>query len=262
MKKILCPTDFSDTALNAIAYASKLAQITGSSVTLFNIQSMFEVVDELKISTTLELQSQEVTHAFKVPCDYVTQKSARILSNAISEKANGFDLIVMGSNGPDDLYQFFWGSNTYNVIQKSEVPVLIIPSNAQYTEIRSVTYAYDYLRERHLPLGQVATFCKAVKCGLKVLEVMEPASSKGANEDLKQMQAILGRMFNEVIPLTYETIRSDEVARSIDNYMQTNSDDILALCITHGNLLQKIFHKSVVKQISTVCNYPVLVCNG
>lgn len=262
MKKILCPTDFSDTALNAIAYASKLAQITGSTVTLFNIQSMFEPVDEVKISTTLELQSQEVTNAFKVPCDYVVQKSARILSKAISEGAKGFDLIVMGSNGPDDLYQLFWGSNTYNVIQKSEIPVLIIPSNTQYSEIRSITYAYDYLKERQLPFSQIATFSKAVKCDVRILEVMEPVFSKDADEDLKEMQRILGRMFGEFIPLTYETIRSDEVARSIDNYMQKNSSDMLALCSTHGNLIQRLYHKSVVKQISAVCNYPVLVCNG
>jgi hypothetical protein len=42
MKKILCPTDFSETAHNAIAYAAKLAKATNCELTLLNVQSMFD----------------------------------------------------------------------------------------------------------------------------------------------------------------------------------------------------------------------------
>lgn len=42
MKKILCPTDFSEPAHNAIAYAAKLAQATNCELTLLNVQSMFD----------------------------------------------------------------------------------------------------------------------------------------------------------------------------------------------------------------------------
>lgn len=42
MKKILCPTDFSETAQNAIAYAAKLAQTTEAMLVLFNVQSIFD----------------------------------------------------------------------------------------------------------------------------------------------------------------------------------------------------------------------------
>ena len=42
MKKILCPTDFSDTAQNAVAYAAKLAQAMHADLTLLNVQSVFD----------------------------------------------------------------------------------------------------------------------------------------------------------------------------------------------------------------------------
>lgn len=43
MKDILCPTDFSPAAQNAIAYAAKLAQVVEGNVTLFHVQSVFDV---------------------------------------------------------------------------------------------------------------------------------------------------------------------------------------------------------------------------
>ena len=43
MKKILCPTDFSDTALNGIVYAAKFAHHIGATLTLFNVQSLFNI---------------------------------------------------------------------------------------------------------------------------------------------------------------------------------------------------------------------------
>ena len=42
MKKILCPTDFSGAAQNAIAYAAKLAHALDAQLTLLNVQSLFE----------------------------------------------------------------------------------------------------------------------------------------------------------------------------------------------------------------------------
>lgn len=259
MKKILCPTDFSSTAFNAIAYASKLAQITGSSLTLLNIQSAFNFNDIQKVSNDLEFQCKEVSRAFKVSCDYVVYESAIKLSNSISNSADGYDLVVMGSNGPDDLYQFFTGTNAYNVTLKTAVPILIIPDQTEYSPISSIIYAYDYLKEGTLPLTQVSTFAKALNCEIKVLEVMGPAYSKKAEEELNDMQTIITMVYSDVVSPKYETIHSEDVARGINNYMQQHDNSVLALCSVNRNIPQRIFHKSVIQNICAMCNFPIFV---
>jgi nucleotide-binding universal stress UspA family protein len=269
MKKVLCPTDFSDTAHDAIAYAAKFAHATNCELTLLNVQSMFDFTPievirgkEMTIAAVaerLETQATEVSKAFKISCYAEVESSFRKLSSIINEKAKGYDLIVMGSDGPDDLYQFFSGSNTYNAIVKSDTPVLLIPKGYVYSEIKTMVYAFDYLRERNLPLTRLVPFLKAVDCKLTVLQVMEEAYSKEAEDDLKELQFIIRNFYGDDLNYEYDTIRSNEVAQSINSYIQRSQPDALALCSVHRNLIASIFHKSIIKNISVVSNYPVYV---
>jgi nucleotide-binding universal stress UspA family protein len=269
MKNILCPTDFSETANNAIAYAAKLAQKFQGTLTLLHVQSMFDLTPVELIRGTeitiegvkqqLEAQCDEVTRAFKVSCFAEVESSFRKLSAVIRDKAANFDLIVMGSDGPDDLYQFLSGSNTYNAIVKSEVPVLIVPVGYVYSEIRSIVYAFDYLKDRNLPLAHLVPLLKSLQCRLTVLQIMEEAYSKDAEDELKEIQFILKNFYRDDIVLEYDTIHSSEIAQSINSYIQRIAPDALALCSIHHNLLGKLFHKSVIRHISTISNYPVIV---
>jgi nucleotide-binding universal stress UspA family protein len=269
MKKILCPTDFSGAANNAIAYAGKLAHATNSELTLLNVQSLFdyspiEVVSAEHSPATfvkrnLESQCDEVIRTFKIVCNAEVETGFSRLSSVIREKAQDFDLIVMGTDGADDLYEFFSGSNTYRAIEKTKTPVLVIPSGCIYSEIKSMVYSFDYLRERNLPLARLVPFVKALKCELTILEVMEEAYSKDAEEDLRELQFILKTMYSGDIDYEFDTIRSSDVASSINSYILRNQPDVLALCSVHRNIIGKLFHKSIIKNISAVCSYPVYV---
>ena len=140
MKKILCPTDFSEAADQAIAYAAKLSKKIGAELTLLNVQSVFslppsEVIKGKFLATEplsdrLEEQSYKVMDTFKIQCHSEVEPSNRGLGKTIAQRAKDFDLIVMGTNGADDYYQFFLGTNSYQVIRTSAVPVLLIPRDA------------------------------------------------------------------------------------------------------------------------------------
>jgi nucleotide-binding universal stress UspA family protein len=268
MKKILCPTDFSETANNAIVYGAKLAQATHASLTLLNVQSLFdfapvEIVEGKQATVNraiqnLEAQSLEISNAFKISCYVEVESRYQKLSTIIDEKAASFDLILMGTNGSDDIYQFFTGSNTYNVIVKTKTPLLLIPNDCVYSEIKSVIYAFDYLREGHLPVGGLRPFIKELNCNLKVLQVMEEAHSQDVDQELKDMQFILKDLYMD-LSYEFDTIRSAEIPRSINNYMLHNQADVLALCSTHRNIVGRLFHKSVIQNISSFCTYPLYI---
>jgi len=269
MKKILCPTDFSETAQNAVAYAAKLAQVTHCDLTLLNIQSIFDVtpadvfrgkgVIAATVSRQLEEQSLQISKAFKISCYAEVESGAIRLSAMIHNKAKSYDLIVMGTDGPDNLYQFFNGSNTYNAIIRSSTPLLLVPPGYVFTEIKTVVYAFDYLKERELPLTRILPIIKALNCELTVLQIMEEAYSKDAEEELKELQFIIRRFYDDSLNLRYETVRSSEIAQSINSYMLRNQPDALAICSVHRNMIQRLFHKSVIKNITAFCSYPVLV---
>ncbi len=149
MKKILCPTDFSEASLNAIGYAAKFAQQCDSELVLFNIQSIFSLPPgELltkdpptveKARHTLEAQALEVTTAFNVSCYGEVQVSDDTLSSVISNRSEEFDLIIMGTNGPEDLYQFFFGKNTIKGLLVSALAKISCFSIFRYRHGRHIT---------------------------------------------------------------------------------------------------------------------------
>jgi len=268
MKKILCPTDFSDAAFNAIAYAAKLAQSTGAELILYNVQSMTEqlvqktifgnAITFSKVSEELEEQSREIAQIFKISCYAEVEVSASTLSNSIERKAEGYDLIVIGTDGTDDLYSFFAGSNSYHVIRKSKIPVLVIPVECGYSEIRHIVYAFNYLKEQSLPMEQLAPWVNTLHSELSVLQVMEEAHSVEMENELKDLQFIISAAHADV-KLNFDTIRSSEIPQSINSYILRNDIDILALCTHHKNFIENIFHKSVIKNISGLSTYPIFV---
>ena len=268
MKQILCPTDFSSTAHNAIAYAAKLAQVLEARLVLLNVQSIFELMPQGAekenrnirfVADSLQEQSREVSKAFRISCYAEVQPASASLTTTIAEKGKEYDLIVMGTNGPDDVYQFLTGSNAYNASIKSSVPVLLVPEGCSYSEIKTVVYAFDYLRERKLPLAQLKPWVKAFGSELSVLQVMEEAYSEEAEDELKELQFISQTLYAEDIKLTFDTIRSYEIAESIHSYVLRTAPDMLALCAVRRNLLERMFHNSLIRNISTVSTYPVFI---
>jgi nucleotide-binding universal stress UspA family protein len=267
MKKILCPVDFSNAAQNAIAYAAKLSKATGSVLKLVNIQPAHAVLSEsdyeLAVSAVgvrLEELSEDVRRFLKISCETEIVQSPALLSDAIARSSSDSDMIVMGTHGIDSLLQFFRGSNTYHAIRKSQVPVMLVPEECIYSEIQKVVYAYDYLGERKLPIKQVQSFIKSLGSELIVLQVNEEAVSNEVNEEMSELQYIISEQWkDEDTSIRFDSIRSSDIAPAINSYIHRNESDVLALCTTHRNFFEEMFHKSVIKTISEIANYPVLV---
>lgn len=269
MKKILCPTDFSDAAHNAIGYAAKFAKEAGAELILFNIQSMFALSPgELlsrepktieKARKTLESQALEVTTAFSVSCHGEVKVSDESLSSMISEHGEDFDLIIMGTNGPDDLYQFFFGTNTYQVLRKSGVPLILVPDTIRYSFIKRIIFAYDYLHHGKPPMKQFTHLMKNFDAEVRFLQL----SRRPLTEDERvlrarhkmEMEYELSDDFN----ISFETMITTEYSESIQHYMLTSDSDLLVLCTHPYSVAEKLFHKSLAKKLAMDFMYPVLV---
>jgi nucleotide-binding universal stress UspA family protein len=266
MKKILCPTDHSETAQNAIVFAAKMAQKMGAGLTLLNVQSVIELTptefvrgNALRMEANQELlneEGDEISRTFKISVNAIVQPSVTSLSETIDFHSRGHDLVVMGTEGPHNLIEYFSGSKTYNAIQKTDVPVLLIPTGCMYRDITNVTYAYDYLRERTLHMEQLIPFIKAMGANLTVLEVLEEAMSKDALEELNELQLILRSKYPEVT-FNFDTLRSSEVPQAINSYVHQKQPDALAVCSIHRSFISALFHKSILKTLSVIVDVPI-----
>lgn len=262
MKKILCPTNFSDCSVNAIAYASKLAHATGSGLTLMKAESVLEPADLDAVNDNLEVQAKVVRQMFNIPCDFMIDDTMKTLSGSISDCARDYDLVVMGTDGPDGLFELFFGTNAYNASLKSDTPVLIVPEGVVFTAATSIAYAFNYLQEIDVPMGKLLDFALALQSSITVVAVVESPHSSSTNAALRDRERTLKNLYSEAVPVSFDTVRSDNPAEGIHDYMVHSQADVLAICTKDRGLAWRTFHHSVTKYITAICNYPLFIFHG
>jgi nucleotide-binding universal stress UspA family protein len=142
---ILCPTDLAERSLVALEKAVQLAHQFGAGITLLNIHAEFMNKEEremLRVSVekmkrkfaetavrAREKMQQSIheLHADDVPLTYLLREGTPDKTIASVAEEIGADLIVIATDGRDNIGDFVAGTITEHVINRSPCPVLVIP---------------------------------------------------------------------------------------------------------------------------------------
>lgn len=267
--KILCPTDLSDEANNAVGYAAKLAQKTGSTLTLLNVQVLAELTaveavygEEANVKNAeeiLERQSREISILFKIDCRSSVRSSLVSLVSTIKKEAVNYDLVVMGTDGPDTFLETISGSKTYQLASESELPVLIIPDGVGFSEIKKVLFAFDYRKNKKVPMKQVLMFAQANNAEITMLQIIEEKWSRKIENELQAAQVEISDNWPHASALKFETVYADNHDKSLKHYAESLDADVVVIGDHHRNLRERIFKKSKVRDIVTGASYPLLL---
>ncbi|OPZ60282.1 MAG: hypothetical protein BWY87_00553 [Deltaproteobacteria bacterium ADurb.Bin510] len=140
-KKILVPTDFSSSAQHAFEYAVELNKLYGARLYLVHVLQDFTDFSEFNLSPTIlpQLYAEFEENATKrlddmivnlVPepmcCDMYILHGVAYYEVTEFAKAEGIDLIVIGSRGRTGLSHLIFGSTAEKIIKRATCPVLTI----------------------------------------------------------------------------------------------------------------------------------------
>jgi nucleotide-binding universal stress UspA family protein len=141
LKKVLVPTDFSDSARHAFIYGLSFAREYGAELVLLHVVEnltvgyasdlfpvpMAEVFQEISGYAKAELAklAEEAKQKGVAVSELVAQgkPSAEIIRHAAE---NGVDMIVLGTHGKGMLDQALFGSTTERVVRRAPCPVLTV----------------------------------------------------------------------------------------------------------------------------------------
>ena len=141
-RRILCPIDFAESSLSALAYALNLAEEADAHLTLLHVIEMPPELREHPLAPNFDVDrihaaaeadarrrlrdlvpDQARTYC-TVETDVVEGRAyRRVLQRAAEEEA---DLIVMGVHGRGAVDLLVFGSTTHHVIRAAACPVLIV----------------------------------------------------------------------------------------------------------------------------------------
>ena len=278
ISKILFPTDFSETAINAFRYALWFADRCQATLDVWHfVTPEFEPIDFPVVSGELTHQKSE---AAKVVMDSFVKTGLRNVQEDhemsgipeinthveieaspknLAEKADesGMDLIIMGTQGKHNTLEKFMGSVSSATIRKSACPVLVIPPGTDVDKMHNVAYATKLSEGDSYYIWSLTKLLSAWNPNIKVVNILEesfdrePISIDDISEFFKDV--------NTTGEITFHSMIGEDHSELLERFTENNDIDLLVMYRPERNWFERIFHKSLTKEVVLDLKIPLLI---
>jgi len=276
MKKILFPTDYSETANNAFIYALNIAKKYDAMLYVLHvyqnpiissrippvvvqdtvIDSELRPFEDFKESSSFLHKILEREGASDVDMKLVLKEG--YFTDTIKEfvdEEKDIDLVVMGTNGSSSyLERAFFGSNTVSAIKNLEIPVISIPQQAKYSDLKSIVFTTLFKEKDKNALNYLVKIAERFGAKIHCLHVV--------SKDKSDISTILNSWKSDFLnkPVIFEVLDSNEnVNKTILKYVDNNKIDLMASVPRNLNFFEDLFSPSFTKTMSYEAKVPIFV---
>ncbi len=273
ISKILIPTDFSTVANNALQYAIQLAKKTNASIHLLHVNNI-PIMDasfpnEVYQTYTAEIEdfaknsfeNLENLYLNKSNLQFDKHTAYGFVNDEIQEfaKNNKIDLIVLGTTGASGIQEILIGSNAASVVAKAEIPVLVIPPTSTFTDIKKIVYASDFNEPEFPSVSRLAFFANLYEAEVNVLHIKSFADNLFDAE-----HNFFSRNKENVEVNRWKIVKLPEgesIIDSINNFVETEHPNLIVMAKHNRSFFDRLFHRSLSKQMAYHTKIPLLVLN-
>ena len=292
--RILHPTDFSDSAGDACAYALDLAVRTGAALRVLHVVHGRE---EYTTETHLDEQGQEAllirlremanAHLGALPSaarntldlSYELVES-RHAAPAIVEHVEryGIDLIVMGTHGRRGLRHLILGSVAEEVLRRASSPMLVVHRRETPGPVARIVVPIDFSDHSNAALAHAKELAELYHAALTLLFVAEehvvpffsdtgiptftlmkidPDIVAKAGEALRQLDAQTG---GSGVSTTYE-VRTGQPPNEVVGYAREHKADLIVMATRGITGVERGLIGSVTERVVRTASCPVWTLN-
>ncbi len=272
MKTILVPTDFSPLSKVAVMYAARLAVQLNAKIFLVSVVNVNSTSQTLMKWQKLEEEMLEIAQqdADRLMDEIRTQVSEElniryqsvkgfpielVLERFISE--HRIDMIVIGTKGATGLKKSLLGSNATAVIDHSSVPVLAVPGDAKFNNVKRIIYATD-LESVHEEIQTIAVYAKRLGAEISILHVL-PGDATTTIDTKKITEQLIAETKYKAI--SFHVMHNDDIAEAVEAFFEARQGDILAMFTHKLHFFEKLFGRSVTQQMAFHAEVPLLTFN-
>lgn len=277
MKRILVPTDFSPTAEKAFRFALDIAIKAKGTIILYHtyipVESTFigtektrkqyNTQSEANIVKRLQrLKKKVMEDTTEVSVSTIVGRSPLIDNILGFAEHNHVDLIVMGTQGASGLKKTIIGSVAARVIEKSDLPVLLVPAKYELEEPGQIVFATNYQKTDKQALTLVNALAKLYNARITVLHFLSVYETESEKEkernDFDTYAFSLQRMFNES-KIKFHLLETSSVIETMEMLDKKFPYDLLAMVRRKKTFLEKFFIKSFTRNMAYITTKPLLI---
>jgi len=257
MNIVIVPVDFSEISFNAARYAVKL--LTGHPEVEIILYHTFDKPDDQENRIeNLETFKAELMQNREANITILTEMGDFLTELEKLARHRQADLIVMGITGRSSLAQVFIGSNALKMAENKFCPVMIIPSNAIYSEIKNVLLTSDLKNTvSTTPSAPIKKVLKTFEAKLHIVNVNSDHYIEMSEEYAAEQQK-LRDMFTEFNPEFY-FLRLYDVDDAINQFAHDKNIDLIITIHKEQSMVHKLFSTSHTKKLAYQSTIPVMV---
>jgi len=278
MKTILVPTDFSPNAEKALHFAVQIAKLAKAEVVLLhvcsdliepafkNLQTLYEeynqptVVKAWKQLTSLK-QTIESSEKFDIKVRlYKGSVTDSILQATVDCHS---DLIIMGTQGEAALLSNMFGSQTAEIITKTDVPVMAVPQLGEWVLPKNILLAVNDFTKPPGIINPVFELAVLFNTHIHAVTFTDEDSAEAVDylnhkRGLSVYEEKL-RMHYNYTGITAVHLSGNRFEGAIEKYIFEKDIDIMSMISHKRSLLESIFNPSLTKKMSYHTRIPLLV---
>ena len=272
-RKILVPVDFSDPSRNAAILALKLAHRYSAELKLLHVFNS-PMVDLVPFTDAASIQIDvDVNHQIfhrnakekliklhkevvKYAADYGMAKVR--IGYSLREGFAGYGIIdmcrrykpgivVMGTKSEGFRSTELVGSVAAEVVKETKVPLLVIPEDANLTEIdnlKRVLYVTSLDDKDYMSIRKLASIVSGINTRITCAHVSDDSENLIARAKMDNLKKYLEKV-SKKIKIDCDLIKAKSSVDGLKAYIKEHNIDLVALTMHKRNLLERIFNPSL-----------------
>ncbi|MBP6334241.1 MAG: universal stress protein [Bacteroidia bacterium] len=271
MNLILCPTDFSKSADNALHYAASLADGISARLIIMHVYEkpvMYSDAPLTRIAHAAEQMKENTEKKLKQVIAKLQKKHKNatfemLLKDGLASeklievaKKQNVDLIVMGATGTSKLARLLIGSTTSTIIRDAPCPVLSIPKQASFDGIKKIVFATDLNEDNISSATMISSFAKMFDAEISFVFV----DDKHLLHSDEQIAAMTNKIRKRVkyAKISGYVSKNTSITKGIEYFLKKKPADILVMFTHARHFPESMFNTSVTKMMSHQSSIPLL----
>ena len=281
IQRILVPTDFSPSAINAMSYAIWFADLHDAAIHVIHV--VFPGTGELDVpvisASDTQQRIQGATEAMKAFVGAsLSNLNTRFTPTHIPEitteirvgtpvaeiftaaKGKDADLIIVGTRAKHGALDDMFGSVATGLVSRARIPVIVIPEQYTHYRLNACCYATPLDESDPFFIWRTRNLFGPTNPIIHVVHVDPPGRKTGdiSLDELKDMMA--GRLASSAI--SYQILQGKDVVEELHGFADEREVDLVVMRTTHRNLLQRLIHESVTRKMSLHGRLPTCIMKG
>ncbi|HXP50840.1 MAG TPA: universal stress protein [Bacteroidia bacterium] len=276
IKRILVPTDFSETGMLAIEHAAFLAKLSKAHLYLLHIVESFEyayseyepeiMVKDIEgiqeaVTEKLERLAASLENQYEINVTALVNNGQPASGISQTGKDQHIDLIVMGTHGAKGFEELIIGSNAHRVVNHAPCPVITVQSSAKNIGFTNIVMPIDnsvHSRQKVDYVIQLAKLYGSKIHILGLLEDLEESEERKFNLKLDAVESIIKQV---ELPYVRKLVTGHNVAVEAMKYADEVNADLLVIMTDHEESslsLSGSFLGTLAKQVVNHSKIPVM----